>query len=101
MITFEAARSKVIETLSTRSCAGKRESVDLAVAPALAVGRILAENVVADRNYPPFDRSIRDGFAVRAADLEQPGAKLRVMGESRAVAWRSMVRSARANVFAF
>ena len=84
MITFEAARSKIIEILSSRACAGERETIDIAKAPAAAVGRVLAENIVADRNYPPFNRSIRDGFAVRAADLEQPGAKLRVTGESRA-----------------
>jgi molybdopterin molybdotransferase len=84
MLTFEAARSKVIEILSARACAGERETIDLAKAPAAAVGRVLAENIVADRNYPPFNRSIRDGFAVRAADVTQPGAKLRVIAESRA-----------------
>jgi molybdopterin molybdotransferase len=84
MITFEAARSKVIETLSARTCAGERETVDLAAAPAAALGRVLAENIVADRNYPPFNRSIRDGFALRASDVAEPGAKLRITGESRA-----------------
>ena len=50
--------------------------------PALhALGRILAENVLADRDYPPFDRSARDGYAVRAADL--PG-ELALIGEVRA-----------------
>jgi molybdopterin molybdotransferase len=44
----------------------------------------LAENVVADRNYPPFNRSTRDGFALRAADAAHAGAKLRLIGESRA-----------------
>ncbi len=84
MITFEAARVKVVETLSARACAGEREVIDIATAPAAALGRVLAENIVADRNYPPFNRSIRDGFAVRAADVTQPGAKLRVIAESRA-----------------
>ena len=37
-----------------------------------ADGRVLAEDVRADRDYPPVTRSIRDGFAVRAADL--PGS---------------------------
>ncbi len=46
-----------------------------------AAGRVIAEDVAADRDYPPFDRSARDGFAIRAADL--PGA-LRVIGEVRA-----------------
>jgi molybdopterin molybdotransferase len=34
-----------------------------------ASGRVLAVDVRADRDQPPFDRSTRDGFAVRAADL--------------------------------
>lgn len=84
MISFEAAREKVIEILSARVCAPERETLDLSVAPAAAVGRVLAENVVADRNYPPFNRSIRDGFALRAADAAEPGAKLRLIAESRA-----------------
>lgn len=46
-----------------------------------AAGRILAQPVTADRDYPPLARSVRDGFAVRAADL--PGS-LRVIGEVRA-----------------
>ena len=45
------------------------------------VGRVLAQDAVADRDYPPFDRSVRDGFAARSADL--PGS-LRVTGEVRA-----------------
>ena len=44
-------------------------------------GRVLAEDVTADRDYPPFPRSARDGFAVRSADV--PG-ELRVIGEVRA-----------------
>ena len=48
---------------------------------AAASGRVLAREVVADRDYPPVNRSIRDGYAVRAADAQ--GA-LRVIGEVRA-----------------
>ncbi len=51
------------------------------VALSECVGRVLAEDVASDRDYPPFDRSARDGFAVRAADL--PGM-LRAIGEVRA-----------------
>ena len=47
-------------------------------------GRILAEPVAADRNFPPFRRATRDGYAVRAADLAQLPANLRVVGEIRA-----------------
>jgi molybdopterin molybdotransferase len=32
------------------------------------VGRVLAEAVLADRDQPPFDRSTRDGFAVRSSE---------------------------------
>jgi len=46
-----------------------------------AEGRVLAEEVCADRDYPPRDRSLRDGFAVRASDT--PG-RLRIIGEIRA-----------------
>jgi molybdopterin molybdotransferase len=42
--------------------------------------RVLAVPVAADRDQPPFDRSTRDGFAVRALDAV-PGAPLRVLGQ--------------------
>jgi molybdopterin molybdotransferase len=48
-----------------------------------SLGRTLANEIRADRPYPPFDRSIRDGFAVRAAEIA-PGAKLRCIGELKA-----------------
>jgi molybdopterin molybdotransferase len=41
------------------------ESVDLEG----ALGRVLAEAVVAGTSLPPFDNSAMDGFAVRAADV--------------------------------
>lgn len=34
---------------------------------AASVGRILAEDIAADRDLPPFSRSIMDGYAVQAA----------------------------------
>ncbi len=48
-----------------------------------AAGRVLAEDVKADRDQPPFDRATRDGFAVRAADW-RAGAQVRVSGQVRA-----------------
>ncbi|MBC2603936.1 molybdopterin molybdotransferase MoeA [Puniceicoccus vermicola] len=38
-----------------------------------AAGRVLREEVRADRDLPPFDRCMLDGYAVRAAEAE-PGA---------------------------
>ena len=84
MLSFEAARTRVIEIMALRASAPKSENIDLGEAPSEAVGRILAENIIADRNYPPFNRSIRDGFAARAADTVATGAKLKLVGESRA-----------------
>jgi molybdopterin molybdotransferase len=88
MLSFEAARAKVIEVLSLRAASDSRSrapsTVDIARDPSSALGRILAEDVTADRNYPPFDRSVRDGYALRAADAAQPGVRLRLIGESRA-----------------
>jgi len=49
-----------------------------------ALGRVLARPVVADRDFPPTDRSAMDGFAVRAQDVARPGTRLRVVGEVRA-----------------
>lgn len=39
------------------------------VALAEALGRRLAEEVIADRDYPPFDKSLMDGFAVRLGEV--------------------------------
>ena len=49
-----------------------------------ARGRFLAEDVVADTDLPPFDRSQMDGYAVRAGDVESVPAKLKIVGESAA-----------------
>ncbi len=46
-----------------------------------AHGRILAQELLADRDQPPFDRSTRDGYAVHAADLPHP---LKLVGAIRA-----------------
>ncbi len=34
-------------------------------------GRFLADNILADRDYPPFDRAMMDGFAIRFADWQK------------------------------
>ncbi len=46
-----------------------------------ALGRALAEDLVALRALPPFDSSQMDGYALRAADAARPGARLRVAFE--------------------
>ncbi len=45
------------------------------------LGRILGEDVHSDLNSPPFAKALRDGYAVRVADVSADGATLRVAGE--------------------
>lgn len=48
------------------------------------VGRVLAEDIVADMDLPPFDRSQMDGFAVRSEDISIAPVELNIAGESAA-----------------
>ena len=63
------------------------ESVPLLDCP----GRVLAEDVRAGFDNPPFDRSPVDGYAVRSADIDQASrenpAVLQVIGEVDAGGW--------------
>jgi molybdopterin molybdotransferase len=52
-----------------------------------ALSRVLAEDVVSDRDLPPFDRSAMDGYALRAEDVAAAPAALDVVGEVRAGQW--------------
>jgi molybdopterin molybdotransferase len=81
MLTFEEARQAVIREVTRLMPSSPRTKETVALSDAL--GRVVAQEIHADRAYPPFDRSVRDGFAVRAADI-RPGAKLRCIGELKA-----------------
>jgi len=76
-LEFPEARAKVIDAVRRARSIPKVEDVALDA----AAGRVLAADVAADRDSPVLDRSARDGYAVRAADL--PG-ELEVIGEVRA-----------------
>jgi molybdopterin molybdotransferase len=80
MLSFTEARQKVVEVITAMHPRPSSEAVDLA----RSAGRVLAASVFADRDYPPFDRSTRDGFALRSADAASPGAMLRRVGEVKA-----------------
>jgi molybdopterin molybdotransferase len=45
-----------------------------------ALGSVLAEDAIADRDIPPFRNSAMDGYAVRGVDVQQGGVRLRVIG---------------------
>ncbi len=46
-----------------------------------SLGLVLAEDVASDLDSPPFDKSMMDGYAVRAIDLHDGQAVLPVAGE--------------------
>ena len=69
------------------------ESVELSNSGA----RILAEDIIADTDLPPFDRAQMDGYAVRADDVRNTPARLRIVGESAAGAgWHHEMNSGQA-----
>ena len=73
LLSVDDARSRMLAEIAPLAA----ETVPLAQ----AVGRVLAEDVAAVRDQPPFHASAMDGWAVRAADT--PGA-LTIIGESAA-----------------
>ena len=76
-LTFTQARETVVATVRAARPAPGIEEIALEA----AAGRVLAEDVAADRDVPAAARSVRDGYAVRAGDV--PG-ELKVIGEVRA-----------------
>src|SRR5205085_5069007 len=51
------------------------------VALETALGLVLAEDVVSDLDSPPFDKALMDGYAVRAADVADGRATLKIIDE--------------------
>jgi molybdopterin molybdotransferase len=80
VLSFEEARHMVEEHASRLGPSSPAETVGLL----RSAGRVLAEKVVADRDFPPFPRATRDGYAVRAGDLAQLPAILQVVKEIKA-----------------
>ena len=76
-LSFPEARQCVLSKVRGARHLPAREPVELGE----AAGRVLAEDIAADRDTPAVARSVRDGYAVRAGDL--PG-ELEVIGEVRA-----------------
>ncbi|HXX15995.1 MAG TPA: gephyrin-like molybdotransferase Glp [Candidatus Eremiobacteraceae bacterium] len=79
MLSYADARQVVIA--ESKNHAGARPTVTLKISDAL--GYILAQEIRCDRDYPPFHRSTRDGYAVQASEANE-GARLRCVGEIKA-----------------
>jgi molybdopterin molybdotransferase len=78
-LPFLDARAAVLRELAVPAPAVEEIALDD------ALDRVLARDVTADRDQPPFARVTRDGFAVRAADVAAAGTApvtLAVIGEA-------------------
>jgi molybdopterin molybdotransferase len=82
VVSFEIARH-LVEQHAAGVCPEGVETVDLLA----GLGRVLAEGILADRDFPPFARATRDGYAVQSADLAKVPARLDVVGEVKAGDW--------------
>ena len=76
MISIEEALGILLENIPGR----KTERVPFHQSP----GRVLAEDIKATSDIPPFNRATMDGFAVRAADVRNAPVELILGGEARA-----------------
>jgi molybdopterin molybdotransferase len=79
VVSFEEAR-RIVDEQAARLRPQGKELVGLLE----SAGRVLAEPIHADRDFPPFRRAARDGYAVRAADLATLPTTLPIVGEIRA-----------------
>lgn len=72
MISFKDAYQKVLD----QSQDFGNEQVPLQE----AMGRILAENIIADRNFPPFNRATKDGIAINYDAIEKGKTTFNIEG---------------------
>ncbi|WP_299325169.1 molybdopterin molybdotransferase MoeA [uncultured Maribacter sp.] len=76
MITFKEAFQKVLD-----------HPLDLGVEAVSLMGslnRVLAEDIYADRDFPPFDRATKDGIAIQFSDFVNNGQSFVVEGVAAA-----------------
>jgi len=82
LVTPEEALEKIVRYVRLKPLGVEKVSLER------ALGRVLAENVVAKVNSPPFDRSTVDGYAVRSIDVagarENNPIRLKVVGKVEA-----------------
>ena len=72
-VSCEEARATV--------CARTEKLPDQHIVLADALGRILAQEVQAREDVPPFDNSAMDGYVIAADDITRPPITLKVKGE--------------------
>ena len=72
MISFKDAYKKVLDLYQDFG----HEQVPLET----AMGRVLAEDIVADRNFPPFNRATKDGIAINYDAVEKGNTSFKIEG---------------------
>lgn len=72
--------SEAVKIVKDQVFSLEAQSVDLSE----AVSRVLAEEIFADMDLPPFDRSQMDGFAVKSEETQVVPVRLKIIGESAA-----------------
>lgn len=74
--------SEALKIIERETFSLETETIDLHK----IIGRVLAEDIFADMDLPPFDRSQMDGFALKTKDVEnafeENPVKLKIVGES-------------------
>src|ERR1700704_3071203 len=76
-----AARSLSVDEALERILAKVRPLGPVTLELLDSLGTTLAEDIVADRDVPPFRNSAMDGYAVRGMDVAVAPVKLRVTGD--------------------
>ena len=79
MPSFEQA-SEAVQQYCRKLVPKQQERVGISE----ALHRVLAEPLLSDRDFPPFPRATRDGYAVRASDISTVPAVLEVVGQVKA-----------------
>lgn len=75
LLPFDQALARLLENTPVLSI----ERIPIAA----AAGRVLRQSIVADRDFPPFDRVMMDGYALRLRDLTA-SMQFRVVGAAPA-----------------
>ncbi len=76
MISFQEAYKKVLENTF--------DFGEEKVAILESTGRVLAKNILADRDFPPFDRATKDGIAINYSAIENGCTRFKIAGVAAA-----------------
>ncbi len=82
LVSLEEAKRLLLDAVKPKPLGVERVPIKA------AYGRVLARDIYAEVDVPPYDRSLRDGYAVRSVDLsgarEDNPIRLRVIGSLEA-----------------